>query len=68
MQKKTLETLLYSAGGVIALAAIVVAVNFLTSAFNARIDLTASHSLLEFGFGVGAQLKILAGRRSNVPS
>ncbi|MDP2240389.1 MAG: GldG family protein [Burkholderiales bacterium] len=40
MQKKTLETLLYSAGGVIALAAIVVAVNFLTSAFNARIDLT----------------------------
>jgi len=40
MQKKTLETLLYSAGGVIALAAIVVAINFLTSAFNARIDLT----------------------------
>ena len=40
MQKKTLETLLYSAGGVIALAAIIVAVNFLASAFNTRIDLT----------------------------
>jgi len=41
MQKKSLETLLYSAGGVIALAAILIAVNFLTGAFNARIDLTA---------------------------
>jgi len=40
MQKKNLETLLYSAGGVIALAALLVAVNFLTGAFNARIDLT----------------------------
>ncbi len=40
MQKKNLETLLYSAGGVIALAAILIAVNFLTGAFNARIDLT----------------------------
>lgn len=40
MQKKSLETLLYSAGGAIALAAILIAVNFLTGAFNARIDLT----------------------------
>ncbi len=40
MQKKNLETLFYSAGGVIALAALLVAVNFLTGAFNARIDLT----------------------------
>lgn len=40
MQKKNLGTLLYSAGGVIALAALLVAVNFLTGAFNARIDLT----------------------------
>ncbi|MFN7085370.1 MAG: GldG family protein [Burkholderiales bacterium] len=40
MQKKNLETLLYSAGGVIALAAILIAVNFLTGAFNARVDLT----------------------------
>ncbi|MGQ0751507.1 MAG: Gldg family protein [Betaproteobacteria bacterium] len=40
MQKKGLETLLYSAGGVIALAAILIAVNFLLGAFNARVDLT----------------------------
>src|SRR5688572_20142606 len=40
MQKKGLETLFYSAGGVIALAAILVAANFLISAFNARADLT----------------------------
>ena len=40
MQKKALETLLYSAGGVIALAAILIAANFLIGAFNARIDLT----------------------------
>ena len=40
MQKKGLETLLYSAGGVIAFAAILIAANFLISAFNARIDLT----------------------------
>ncbi|MBI4207318.1 MAG: GldG family protein [Betaproteobacteria bacterium] len=40
MQKRALETLLYSAGGVIALAAILVAANFLMGAFNARVDLT----------------------------
>jgi ABC-type uncharacterized transport system involved in gliding motility auxiliary subunit len=40
MQKKGLETLFYSAGGVIALAAILIAANFLISAFNARVDLT----------------------------
>ena len=40
MQKKALETLLYSAGGVLALAAILIAANFLIGAFNARIDLT----------------------------
>ena len=40
MQKKGLETLLYSAGGVIALAVILVAANFLLGAFNARVDLT----------------------------
>lgn len=40
MQKKALETLLYSAGGVIALAVILIAGNFLVSAFNARLDLT----------------------------
>jgi ABC-type uncharacterized transport system involved in gliding motility auxiliary subunit len=40
MQKKTLETLLYSAGGVIALAVILIAANFLIGAFNARVDLT----------------------------
>ena len=40
MQKKAFETLLYSAGGVIALAAILVAANFLIGAFSARVDLT----------------------------
>ncbi|MBI4194343.1 MAG: GldG family protein [Betaproteobacteria bacterium] len=40
MQKKATETLLYSAGGVIALAAILVAVNFLIGAFSMRVDLT----------------------------
>jgi len=40
MQKKGFGTLLYSAGGVILLAAILIAGNFLVSAFNARVDLT----------------------------
>jgi len=40
MQKKAFETLLYSAGGVIVLAAILVAANFLLGAFSARVDLT----------------------------
>jgi ABC-type uncharacterized transport system involved in gliding motility auxiliary subunit len=40
MQKKPLETLLYSAGGVIVLTVILVAANFLIGAFNARVDLT----------------------------
>ena len=40
MQKKQLETLLYSTGGVIALLAVLIAVNFLISAFNLRADLT----------------------------
>lgn len=40
MQKRALETLLYSAGGVIALAAILIAANFLIGAFNMRADLT----------------------------
>jgi ABC-type uncharacterized transport system involved in gliding motility auxiliary subunit len=38
--KKNVETLLYSAGGVIALAVILIAANFIISAFNARADLT----------------------------
>ena len=40
MHKKTIETLLYSAGGVLALAVILIAVNFLIGTFNARVDLT----------------------------
>jgi ABC-type uncharacterized transport system involved in gliding motility auxiliary subunit len=40
MQRKPLETLLYSAGGVLALGVILIAVNFLTGAFNKRVDLT----------------------------
>lgn len=40
MQKRALETFLYSAGGVIALAAILIAANFLLGTFNARVDLT----------------------------
>ena len=38
--KRSREVLWYSAGGVIALLVILIAVNFLTSAFNARVDLT----------------------------
>lgn len=41
--KRNRETLWYSAGGVIALFVIIVAVNFIVSAFNARIDLTRGH-------------------------
>ena len=40
MQKRQLETLLYSTGGVIALVAVLVALNFLVSAINVRADLT----------------------------
>ncbi|OGA25259.1 MAG: hypothetical protein A3I02_16825 [Betaproteobacteria bacterium RIFCSPLOWO2_02_FULL_67_26] len=40
MRKKQLETLLYSTGGVIALLAVLVAANFIVSAFNLRADLT----------------------------
>lgn len=40
MKNKNLETLIYSAGGIVALAVILIAVNFLFTAFNARIDLT----------------------------
>ena len=36
MQKKQLETLLYSTGGVIALVVLLVAANFLLSFVNAR--------------------------------
>jgi hypothetical protein len=40
MHKKHLETLLYSAGGVAALVVILIALNYLLGAFNARVDLT----------------------------
>jgi ABC-type uncharacterized transport system involved in gliding motility auxiliary subunit len=40
MQKRQLETVLYSTAGIIALLALVVAVNFLVSFVNARADLT----------------------------
>src|SRR5471032_1334337 len=40
MNRKHLATLVYSAGGVAALVAILIAVNFLLGAFNARVDLT----------------------------
>jgi len=40
MQSKPLATLLYSTGGVIALLAVLVAGNFIVSAFNLRADLT----------------------------
>jgi ABC-type uncharacterized transport system involved in gliding motility auxiliary subunit len=40
MQKKQLETLLYSTGGIIALVVLLVAANFLLSFVNARADLT----------------------------
>ena len=40
MNKKHLATLIYSTGGVLALLAILIAVNFLIGALNARVDLT----------------------------
>jgi ABC-type uncharacterized transport system involved in gliding motility auxiliary subunit len=40
MKKKGLETILYSAGGVLAMAAILIAANVITSAVKARVDLT----------------------------
>ena len=40
MKSKPLETLLYSTGGVLALLAVLVALNFIVSAFNLRADLT----------------------------
>jgi ABC-type uncharacterized transport system involved in gliding motility auxiliary subunit len=40
MQKKSLETFLYSVGGVIAMALILVAVNVITSGVRKRVDLT----------------------------
>lgn len=40
MDKKHLEAMLYSTGGVAALVVILIAVNFLLGAFNARVDLT----------------------------
>ncbi|MGZ5136228.1 MAG: GldG family protein [Burkholderiales bacterium] len=41
--KRNRETLWYSAGGLIALFVILVAANFIVSAFNARVDLTQGH-------------------------
>jgi len=40
MRSKHFESLLYSTGGVIALLAVLIAVNFIVSAFNLRADLT----------------------------
>ncbi len=40
MNRKHLEAIFYSAGGVAALVVILIAVNFLLGAFNARVDLT----------------------------
>jgi gliding motility-associatede transport system auxiliary component len=40
MQKKQLETLLYSTGGIIALLVVLVALNFIFGVFNFRADLT----------------------------
>jgi ABC-type uncharacterized transport system involved in gliding motility auxiliary subunit len=40
MNKKHLEMMLYSAGGVMALLVILIAVNFILGAFNLRVDLT----------------------------
>jgi len=40
MQKKPLETLLYSTGGIVALLVVLVALNFIFGVFNLRADLT----------------------------
>ena len=44
MQKKSLETFLYSVGGVIAMALILVAVNVILSGARQRVDLTQEKS------------------------
>ena len=43
MNKKHLETLLYSAGGIVVLIVILIATNFIISALNVRADLTAGN-------------------------
>jgi ABC-type uncharacterized transport system involved in gliding motility auxiliary subunit len=40
MNKNNLEAIVYSAGGVVALVVILIAVNFITSSLNLRVDLT----------------------------
>ena len=40
MNKKYLEAILYSAGGIIALAVILITVNFIISSLNLRVDMT----------------------------
>src|SRR5690349_19989908 len=40
MKKKTLETILYSTAGVLAMAVILIAINVIAGAFNGRVDLT----------------------------
>ena len=40
MQKKNIETFLYSIGGVVAMALILVGLNFLTAGVRQRVDLT----------------------------
>ncbi len=41
MKQKSFETLLYSAGGIVAMAVLLIAINMIVSAFPARADLTA---------------------------
>src|ERR1043166_3010720 len=40
MKKKTIETILYSTGGVVAMAVILIAFNVIAGAFKERVDLT----------------------------
>lgn len=57
MQKKSLETLLYSTAGVVVMAAILIAVNIITGAFRERVDLTK-----EKAFTLSAGTKAILGQ------
>jgi ABC-type uncharacterized transport system involved in gliding motility, auxiliary component len=57
MQKKNLETLLYSTVGVVVMAAILIAVNIITGAFRERVDLTK-----EKAFTLSAGTKAILGQ------
>jgi len=60
MNKKYLEAMFYSAGGVVALIVILIAANFIISALNLRVDLTQG-SVYTLSPGTKAILSKLTG-------